>query len=240
MQTSSIAISAYETEAKKQARDALILDHLIYVKRVMRRFSGTLPISVDRENLESAGVVGLIEAADRFDPEKYDIPFEVYAYRRIYGAMIDELRKNSPLSQSMLKQITKLNGVYEKLEPPVAIEDLATAANMTVKQVEECLEAIRLTNPKSWDDLFCSVHSSWANVYETPDSRHDKKEVKEIVAAMIERLPDRQRAVLSMYYHEELKMAEIGEVIGVSEGRISRILSAATFRLKELVRAKLS
>ena len=94
----------YNQEAAKSRRDQLILAHLPMVKHVIGRLVGRLPSGIDAENLESAGILGLVEAANRFDPER-GVKFETYVYMRIRGAVVDELRRNSCLSQLMLEQV---------------------------------------------------------------------------------------------------------------------------------------
>src|SRR5271163_3268805 len=120
----------YNQEAAKCRRDQLILAHLPMVKHVIGRLVGRLPSGVDAENLESAGILGLVEAANRFDPER-GVKFETYVYMRIRGAVVDELRRNSCLSQLMLEQVACVKRAYRDLVPPVTVEALAGATGLS-------------------------------------------------------------------------------------------------------------
>src|ERR1700677_653251 len=105
------AVQLYQQEASRVRRDQLILEHLSLVRHAMGRLAARLPAGVDVENVESAGVLGLVEAANRFDPER-GILFATYAYTRIRGAMLDELRRNSFLPQQILEKISGIRGAY--------------------------------------------------------------------------------------------------------------------------------
>ena len=98
---------------------------------------------------------------------------------------------------------------------------------------------MRFATPQKWNDLFCNVHSGWRSSEESPDHELENNELKRIVADSIEKLPERERLVLTLYFVEDLTLMEIGKVIGISESRASRNLASAKFRLKELVQASL-
>ena len=105
-------------------------------------------------------------------------------------------------------------------------------------QVTSCLEAMRFIKPDDWNDLSDVVHGSWRSEQGTPDQAAETEELKRLIAESIEELPERECLVLTLYYHEELKLAEIGRVLDLSESRVSRILADARFRLQENVRCK--
>lgn len=230
---------AYENTVRDQEQDQLILDHLEFVRQVLGRLAVRLPNQCDTENLESAGVLGLIEAARNYDPQR-GVAFTTYAYPRIHGAILDELRRNCPLSQTMLQSIARVRQAYESLPSPVSLEQLADAADLTVEQVSECLHSIRLANPEPWNDLHCTIHATWDHGSEAPSDAIEMEEAKQVLADGIERLPERERIVITLYHVEDLRLKEIGEVLSLSESRVSRILSQAEFRLKEYVRSRLA
>lgn len=226
---------AYRKASRENSRERLIVESLPYVRKILSKFTFGLPAHVDRDGLESAGVVGLVEAANSYDPSR-GVAFKTYAYPRIHGAIVDELRKNSPVSQQMLTHLGKVRDAYQQLPPPVMPEDLARYTGLSLSQVQDALEASRFLAPQSWNDLHCVLHSSWRESPDEPGQKLEQEEVKRILVNCIERLPERQRLVLTMYYTEDLTLAEIGAVLNYSESYISRLLSEATFNLKELYR----
>ena len=233
----STATGAYQRSAKANTPEQLIMDNMDYVRRILSTMSIAVRDDDDRENLESAGILGLVEAAGRYDPS-HGCSFKTFAFPRIRGAILDELRKCSPVSQQMLSRIGSLKSVYEKLEPPVTPEILARESGLSLDQVEECLEAMRFLKPQDWSDFQDEVHGSWRKMSSRPGDELERLEMKELLVDAIKQLPERERLVITMYYTEQLTLAEIGRVIGVSESRSSRILASAKFRLKELVREK--
>src|SRR4051812_28424171 len=141
---------AYSQVSAQNQQQELILQHLALVRHVLGRLRAKLPPGTDLENLEAAGVLGLVEAASRFDPQR-GIRFETFAYPRIRGAVIDELRRNCPLPQDMLERLAVVRDTYRELPPPVTVERLVEATGFTTEEVQDCLAAVRLTRPVSWD-----------------------------------------------------------------------------------------
>jgi RNA polymerase sigma factor for flagellar operon FliA len=131
-----------------------------------------------------------------------------------------------------------LKKAYERLEPPVTPELLSGETKLTLEQVYACLEAMRFLKPEDWNDFDCVVHGSWKSQCTDPEHEVEKQEMQQLLVDSIKQLPERERLVLTLYYSEELNLAEIGKVIEISESRVSRILAAAKFRLKELVRSQ--
>ncbi len=230
------ATRAYKNASLEQLREKLILDNLIYVRKILSTMTAGLPPNYDKENLEQAGIVGLVETAKSFDPNR-GVAFRTYCYPRIRGAIVDEMRKNSPVPQQMLAYMSQVKSAYERLDSPVSPEMLAEATGLPVEKIQQILEAMRFTKPQKWNDLYCNVHSGWRSDESTPDAELENRELKKVMADCIERLPDRERLVLTLYYVEDLTLTEIGRVVGISESRASRNLASAKFRLKELVQA---
>ncbi|MFN3191390.1 MAG: sigma-70 family RNA polymerase sigma factor [Aureliella sp.] len=223
---------------KQIRRDRLITDNLDYVARILSTMTFKIENADERENLNSAGVLGLVEAANSFDPTQ-GTTFKTYAYPRIRGAIVDELRKLSPVSQALMKQIGIVKKAYETLQPPVSPELLADSTGLTVEQIVECLEAMRFIKPDDWNDLSDIVHGSWRSEPSSPEYHTEREEMRMILADGIEQLPEKERIVLTLYFTDELNLAEIGKVLDLSESRVSRILASAKFRLQESVRCKL-
>lgn len=218
-------------------RDQLIMENIDYVGRILSTMNFRLEDPDAKENLHSAGMLGLVEAATQFDPSRC-VPFRTFAYRRIKGAIVDELRSVSPLSQAMLKNVGRVRRVIETLEPPVSPEVIAEQTGMTLEQVSSTLEAMRFTAPSDWNDLSDEIHSIWTQSDDVAERDAELEELSELLADAIEQLDDRDRLVLTLYYKEELNMAEIGAAMDLSESRVSRILSEGRFRLQEIVRCK--
>ena len=233
------ATRAYRQASKQLDRDQLILDNLAYVRKILSTLTAGLPPNYDRENLEQAGMVGLVETARSFDPSR-GVAFRTFAYPRIRGAIVDEMRKNSPVPQQMLEVISQLKKAYEQLHSPVTPEILAEKTGLPLKKVQQGLEAMRFIKPQEWNDLYCTIHASWKDDPDRPEAELESRETRKVVADCIEKLPDQERLVLTLYFAEDLTLAEIGQVIDLSESRVSRILASAKFRLKELVHATLA
>ena len=231
------AAATYRRTAKKDDREQLILNNVDYVGKILSTMSIAVKTPEQRENLESAGILGLVEAANNFDASR-GVAFRTFAYSRIRGAIIDELRRLSPVSQQMLQQIGQLKKAYEKFEPPVTPEMLAKETRLKLEQVYACLEAMRFLKPEDWNDFACIVHGSWKSQFTDPEHEVEKQEMRQLLVDSIKELPERERLVLTLYYSEDLNLAEIGKVIEISESRVSRVLAAAKFRLKELVRSQ--
>jgi RNA polymerase sigma factor for flagellar operon FliA len=192
-----------------------------------------------RENLHSAGILGLVQAAASFQVEQ-GVAFRTFAYPRIRGAIVDEMRKQAPVSPRVMRQISTIRKLCESLEPPITPELISDQSGLSVSEVVECLEAMRFIKPDNWDDLSDVVHKTWRTSIDSPEDLAEKEEIGELLAEMVEQLPEKERLVMTLYYSEELNLAEIGAVMGVSESRTSRLLASARFRLGEKIRWKTS
>ncbi|MDA0660986.1 MAG: sigma-70 family RNA polymerase sigma factor [Planctomycetota bacterium] len=223
--------TAYQSNAVRDRRQALILEHLTFVKHILGKMIASLPKSVDRENLEAAGVLGLVEAAQSFDPLR-GVGFKTFAYQRIRGAIYDELRRNCPIPQSLLQKIARLNRILQEFQGPCTPEILAEQSGFSAESVEQCLEAMRMMRPSAWDDLKSKAKFAESN---RPDNLVEYKELRERLVAGIFSLPEQERIVISLYYLEDLRLKEIGEALRLSESRVSKILAKAEFRLQQSI-----
>ena len=230
------ATDTYRNALVQQRRDELVLENLEFVRHVLGKIIANLPANVDIENLESAGILGLVEASQHFDPER-GVAFRTFAFPRIRGAIIDELRRNCPLPQQMLQQVALVRKACESLEPPVTPEQIALRSGLTVEQVDTCLEAIRLTRPTEWDESLFH-HRTQRLTRDSATSQVEMQESKRLLADCIEQLPEQERIVVTLYYLEDLRLKEIGKVLNLSESRISRVLAKAEFRLGEAMKER--
>ena len=227
----------YSRVAGQNRRDELILEHLPLVRHILGKLAAQLPPGVDVENLESAGVLGLVEAANNFDPERGN-QFNTYAYQRVRGAILDELRRNCPLPQQMLERVTLLRRVHKELPQPVTVEALAAATGLSADEVADCLAAVRMTRMLSLDKAADTVGTRLDDRQERPDTQAERAELSGLLGQAIEALPERDRLIVTLYYKEDLRLKEIGQLLELSESRVSRLLSAALFAIGEYLRAR--
>ena len=229
-------IRTYQQQADRQRRDELILSHLPLVKHVIGRLLGDLPTGADAENLHAAGVLGLVEAAAKFDPTR-NAQFKTFAYMRIRGAIVDELRRNSPLPQHVHARVSAVRRAYQSLPHPVTVEAIVAATGFTEEEVTDALAAERFAKTSSWERV---ADAGGAEPATPADSAHDdleRWEATQQLTEAIEALAPNERTAVILYYREDLRLKEIGEVMKLSPSRVSRILSKATFELGELLRA---
>lgn len=224
-------VQEYSATTTQSARDELILNHLWLVRHLVGKLTARLPPGVDVDNLESAGLLGLVEAAQRFDVSR-GVDFKAFAALRIRGEIIDEARRNSPLPQELLQLVKLVSKAQEQLTPPITIEALSSATGLTMDQVLDALTAIPLTQVTSLDPMSDQLSQIIPDASTTEMERDDERK---LLADAIASLPKRERLILTLYYKEDMRLQEIGEVLGLSESRISRLLTAARFQLREYV-----
>lgn len=230
-------IQMYQQQSDRQKRDDLILAHLPLVRHVIGRLVGNLPPGVDVENLESAGVLGLVEAAGKFDPNR-NAQFKTFAYLRIRGAILDEIRRNSPLPQHMLERVSLVRKAYRTLPQPVTVEALAAATGLGFDEVSDTLAAERFSRQVSWEQTAEPNGFAPANAAEPPDAEAERWEAVQQLTDAIESLDPKERLAVTLYYKEDLRLKEIAEVMHLSPSRISRLISKATFELGEMLKAR--
>lgn len=227
-------LNAYQETARRNQQDELILSHLPLVRHVVGRLAVDLPAGADLENLESAGVLGLVEAARAFDPSR-NVQFKTFAYTRVRGAIIDELRRNSPLSQQLQEKVTLVRKALRQLSPPFTVEQVAAATGLSEDEVAEGLQAMRFVRQLA-DSPPLEGERDPAAV--SPSRQLEEEDRRRVLAEAIESLPAQERVVVMLYYHEELRLKEISAVMQLSESRVSRLLSAALLSLHGRLRAR--
>jgi RNA polymerase sigma factor FliA len=229
----------------KALRDRLILSYAPLVKYVAGRLGSGLPAHVDEEDLVSYGLLGLIGAIERYDPDR-DVKFETYAITRIKGAIIDELRSLDWVPRSVrarAREIERAIAALEaKLRRPPSDEEIARQVGITVDELDGSLTDISRSSIAALDELWTVSGSGGDQVAlidtiedadaPAPDSALAATELKEALGEAITRLPEREKLVVTLYYYEELTLREIGEVLGVTESRVSQLHTKAVLRLK--------
>ncbi len=236
---STEAIQTYQRVADQARRDELIVSHLPLVKHVIGRLIGELPPGIDVENLESAGVLGLVESAGKFDPNR-NTQFKTYAYMRIRGSILDELRRNSPLPQHMLERVSLIRKAQRKLPPPVTVEMLVEETGLSTDEVSDALAAERFSRMVSWEQTAQPNNMNPMESMAPPYAEVERWEAVQQLGDAIEQLKPRERLAVTLYYREELRLKEIGEIMQLSPSRISRLLSRAIFELGEKLRVKMA
>ena len=228
----------------KGIRDRLILTYAPLVKYVAGRLGSGLPAHVDEGDLVSYGLLGLIGAIERYDPAR-DIKFETYAIARIKGAIIDELRSLDWVPRSVRSRAREIERAIGELEAKLGTapddEQIAKKIGITVKELEDSLTDISRSSIAALDELWSvSGDGDQVSLLDTiedttgphPADALDAAEMREALADAIARLPEREKLVVTLYYYEELTLREIGEVLGVTESRVSQLHTKAILRLK--------
>ena len=233
-------------KTKDQAlRDRLILTYAPLVKYVAGRLGSGLPAHVDENDLVSYGLLGLIGAIERFDPDR-DIKFETYAIARIKGSIIDELRAMDWVPRSVRSRARDIERAIGELEARLGRaptdEEIAGKLGVSQDELADSLTDISRSSIAALDELW-TVSSTGGDQIALIDTIEDTQgpepqsalaetEMKEAIAEAIARLPEREKLVVTLYYYEELTLREIGEVLGVTESRVSQLHTKAVLRLK--------
>ncbi|MBE0429237.1 MAG: RNA polymerase sigma factor WhiG [Thermoleophilia bacterium] len=235
----------YKENGDSKARDRIILTYAPLVKYVAGRMGTNFPSHVDESDLISYGLLGLIGAIERFDLSR-NIKFETYAITRIKGAILDELRSLDwvPRSvRSMARRIEKSSAVLEnRLHRAPSDEELAQDLGLTMEEFHEALTRISSSSIVALEELW-TVSSSGTESVALIDTIEDKQsrdpasvidlnEIKDRLAQAISNLPEREKVVIALYYYEGLTLREIGDVLGVTESRVSQLHTKAILRLK--------
>ncbi|MFZ4719939.1 MAG: FliA/WhiG family RNA polymerase sigma factor [Ilumatobacteraceae bacterium] len=220
------------------SRDRLIVHYSPLVKFVAGRVGAGLPSSVDPGDLVSAGVFGLIDAVERFDPERA-VKFETFAVPRIRGAIFDGLRSLDWVPRSVRSRAREVETAFTELEGKMgrapSEEELATHLKLSKAEFQKWLSSIASTTVGPLDRALVAGAEPRALTGDVPDSPSsivEEGEVRRLVKAEVRRLPDREKLVLSLYYDEGLTLAEIGTVLGVTESRVSQIHTKAVLHLR--------
>lgn len=226
-------LQEYSRTAEQTARDALVVAHLWLVRHIIGKVAARLPSGVDVENLESAGILGLVEASQRFDATR-GVDFKAFASLRIRGAIIDEARRNCPLPQDLMRRVSLVAKAHDRLPAPVTTEDLVRETGLTADEVLDALVARPFVHVHSLEQLEVDPEETAST---EGNGAIEREEQKQLLADAIAALPERERLVVTLYYMEDLRLKEIGQVLNLSESRVSRLLASAQLQLREYVMA---
>jgi RNA polymerase sigma factor for flagellar operon FliA len=235
----------YRDSGDAQARERLVLAYSPLVKYVAGRMASGLPAHVEEADLISYGLLGLISAVERFEPER-EIKFETFAVTRIKGAIIDELRSLDWVPRSVrakARQIERTNAKLEnELQRAPTDAEMAAALHISVEDFHASLTQIANSSIVALDELWTLSDASGDQVSlldtiedpgaADPSREMDTSEMRDRLADAVGRLPEREKLVIALYYYENLTLREIGEVLGVTESRVSQLHTKAVLRLK--------
>ncbi|BBM85006.1 sigma-70 family RNA polymerase sigma factor [Candidatus Uabimicrobium amorphum] len=225
-------------------RDKTIENFLPLVRYVVGRMSINIPSFLDVEDFIEVGIIGLISAVDSYNPT-LGSSLKTYAYTKIRGAILDELRKTSFFSRNFSDKLKlfrrEYNELHEKYGYPPALEELSERLEMSYDEISELLVALRgITflsidqDANSEDNAFLSILTNPRG--DDPSKSAEKKELEEQLALAISKLPEREHQVVTLYYYQGLMLKEISEVLGVSPSRISHLHSRAIYQLNQYLR----
>ncbi|MFP5309021.1 MAG: RNA polymerase sigma factor WhiG [Actinomycetes bacterium] len=224
-------------------REQLILQYAPLVKYVAGRVGVGMPSNVEHADLVSYGMFGLMDAIDKFDVDK-GFKFETYAITRVKGAIIDELRSIDWVPRSVRSKARRIEQAIARLEARLhrtpTDEELAAELDVTMGELETMLEKVSLTNMVALDaaldvgdgDRIAIVDTLQDTNVAMPEESFDDVETKQLLRDTITRLSEREQTVLALYYFEGMTLAQIGDVLGVTESRICQIHTKAVLSLR--------
>ncbi len=233
-----------EIEISPANRDAVIKEYGPMIKYVANRIAMRLPPHIEVDDLISVGVLGLIDAIQKYDPSR-GAKFKTYAEFRVRGAILDELRSMDWVPRSVRQKAASMEVVVQKLQSqlgrPPEDDEVAAEMGLDMDEFFHALNETRSMPVLSLEDLGIAKDSGEQQSLldclagkgdSDPQTQLRLTELKDIIAKAIDQLPEKERLMISLYYYEELTMREIGEVLSITESRVSQIHSKAVFRLR--------
>jgi len=219
-------------------RNQIILRYIYLVKHVVNRMWGSYSHLKQTEDLISCGVLGLIDAIDRYDLSR-GVKFETYAYFRIRGEIIDQLRKNDWIPKNIRTQAKNIEETISFLESKLGRQpndqEMADHMSITIEDFHRILGQLHSFSVVSLDEQLSDATPPSvlvADKAKTPERMAGINEIKTLLTFAIDSLPEKEKIVVSLYYFDEMNLKEIGKVLGVSESRVSQIHTKALLRMK--------
>ena len=220
----------YKTDGDRDARDRLVVHYSPLVKFVAGRVRSGLPSSVDQNDLVSDGVIGLMDAVDKFEPER-GLQFQTYAVTRIRGAIVDGLRSSDWVPRSVREKIRDVDAASARLEHqlgrPPKDKEIAAELDLTLEELRKVYTLTAHTSVVSFETVLDD---------DAPRARSDLPGADDDLPPgflrAVRELAERDQVVVALYYWERLTLAEIGQVLGVTESRVSQLHSRATMQLR--------
>ena len=237
-----------EQNIDEKLRHQLILDYSPLIRFVAQRIASRLPPSIDIDDLISSGVIGLMDAIEKYDPNMYN-KFKTYAEFRIRGAILDELRSQDWIPRSVRNKAKIIerthNELEQKLGRPAKHEEVCESLGMEIGEYHELVSRVKSVSLVYVDESSSSSGGNFRkNLLEmiehpnkTPLIQLSEKIDRTALVEEIEELPHKQKLVLSLYYYEELNLKEIGKILNVTESRVSQLHTQAVERIRSRLKA---
>jgi RNA polymerase sigma factor for flagellar operon FliA len=229
-------------------RERLVLEYAPLIKYIAQKIAARLPANIELDDLMSSGVIGLMDAIEKYDSSR-DNKFKTYAEFRIRGAILDELRAQDWVPRSVREKAKTLERCYAKIEQSkgrhATDDEVCAELNINQEEFHDLLNQVRSVSLLSYDDISSfskadkrSLHgfNDGGSKAPTPFSEVNVAATKRLISEAINDLPEKQRLVLSLYYYEDLNLKEIGRVLDVTESRVSQLHTQAILRLKAKLR----
>lgn len=230
----------YSSTRDASIREKLIIEYSYLVKYIAGRLNIYFGSNVEYDDLVGFGVFGLIDAIDKFDINK-GVKFETYASVRIRGAIIDSIREMDWIPRTLRQKSKELEKVYRELENELGHsatdKEVANKLGVSLDEFYRLLNEVNVSSIMSLEEFLeqnfeMGVEVSDSNIGDKPETHVEIEEIKELLAAAIDKLPEKEKTVVSLYYFEELTLKEISAIMKVSESRISQIHTKAILRLR--------
>jgi len=239
----------YKRSGNLKIREQLVVKYIPLVKYVVGKMITNLPRNVEYDDLVEYGIIGLLDAVEKYDLNK-EITFKTYAVTRVRGSIYDELRSQDWVPRSVRKMVKDVEKAYVALEVELkrvpTEEEVAKYLDLPLKKLEEIYAKADLGNMSSLDDVVYDGNDSTttvANVVEdkkvvSPQMNLEKEELRTALIERLEELNENERLVITLYYYEKLTLKEIGKVLEISESRVSQIHSKAIIKLRSKLMSK--
>jgi RNA polymerase sigma factor for flagellar operon FliA len=231
-------------------KEKIVLEHTALIRYIVNRIAVRLPSHIDLDDLHNTGVIGLMDAIDKYNPDK-NCKFKTYAEFRIKGAILDQLRSLDWVPRSIRQKSRRLEQAYSEVEQRLgrsATEnEIADSLGIQLEEFHYLVNQVRGISMVNLDELRASGDSDqpmYGDIFEdvkaeNPFASLKTRELRQAVAECIGDLPEKERLVISLYYYEDLNMKEIGNVLGITESRVCQIHTKAVARLRSKLRAVL-
>jgi RNA polymerase sigma factor for flagellar operon FliA len=245
-------IKAGNGNVSPSLKEQIVLEHAPLIRYIVNRIAVRLPSHIDLDDLHNTGVIGLMDAIEKYDPEK-NCKFKTYAEFRIKGAILDQLRSLDWVPRSVRQKSRKLERAYGEVEQRLgraaSEEEVADSLGLQIEKFHELMNQVRGISLVNLEEIRGGSQDgdrtgTFADIVEdvnaeNPFSTLKLHEMKQIVADTIGTLPEKERIVVSLYYYEDLNMKEIGNILGITESRVCQIHTKSVLRLRSKLKSTL-
>jgi len=233
-----------------EVREQQILEMVPYVKYIVQRIAFRLPPHIETDDLVNAGILGLIDAMNKFNPDR-EVRFKTYAENRIRGSILDELRSQDWVPISVRRESRQIENAIlrasQEKNRMATNKEVAEAMNITLSEFENLLSKVASVTLLSLDSVLAREDDKWSHdkllldastqQIPTPDTRYAAEEVRFFLGKEIEKLSRKERLVLALYYYEDMTMKEIATILKITEGRVSQLHAGAVLKLRAKLRS---